>query len=350
MLMRFLVIRLSSIGDIVHALPAASALARTFPDAEIHWVIETRHAVLLEGNPLVHRVIKLDTLGWRKRLASAAAIERIARGVATLREVDYAAAIDFQGLYKSAIISGLSRSRQRLGFTENWLREPAAGIFYDERVSPRGRRHVIEMNLCLVERLGVGTLGPDQWEFPLPRTESDENYVNQQLASLEVKEFIVMNPGGGWEAKRWAPAQYAELIRRLEPEFGWKILLTGSPEEEVLIREILTLAGSERAHYFPSTLVQLIALLRRARLFLGGDTGPMHLAAAVSAPIVALFGSTDPSNTPERNGPFLSDDITVSNGSLVSSTGKFKPSRYIEGVTTDAVIAAIRKRLARTHG
>jgi lipopolysaccharide heptosyltransferase I len=348
--MRFLIIRLSSIGDIVHVLPSVSALAKTFPGAEVHWVVEARHAVLLEGNPSVHRVVKLDTLGWRKRLASPAVLERMVRGVLALREDPYDAALDFQGLYKSAIISRLSRSRQRLGFADKWLREPAAGVFYNERVSPHGRCHVIEKNFSLVERLGVRTLEPAQWEFPLPQTASDDGYVEKQLASLGVKEFMVMNPGGGWQAKRWAPAQYADLIRRLESEFGWKILLTGSPQEEGLIEEILTLAGSHEAHYFPSTLIQLIALVRRAGLFLAGDTGPLHLAAAASTPIVAVFGATGSPNTPERNGPFFPDDITLSNGRPAPSPHNPKAPHYIEGVTVDAVLKAIRKRLARAHG
>jgi ADP-heptose:LPS heptosyltransferase len=276
-----------------------------------------------------------------------ATLQEIALNMRTLRTANYGAAIDFQGLYKSAIIARLSRSRQRIGFSRKWLREPSAGILYSKRVSPRDRRHVIEINFALVEHLGVRTLLPDQWEFPLPRNEADDAYVQEQLASLEAGEFVVMNPGAGWQSKRWPPAQYAELIRSLEPEFGGKILLTGSPAEEGMIREIINLSRAKRADYFPSTLVQLIALLRRARLFLGGDTGPMHLAAALSTPVVALFGGTDPSNTPERNGPFSSDDIT-----LTPPVAAIKPvgDHFIEGITTSAVLQAVRERLARPHG
>ena len=178
--MRFLIIRLSSIGDIIHALPAVSALGKTFPEAEIDWVIENRYSNLLEGNPYVHRLVVLDTLGWRKSTAPFAALEQMAWSIAALRESAYDAVIDFQGLYKSAIIARLSRSQRRLGFADHWLREPAAGVFYNERVSARGRRHVIEMNLSLVERLGVPHLASDEWEFPLPRTDEDDRRVEQQ--------------------------------------------------------------------------------------------------------------------------------------------------------------------------
>lgn len=343
---RFLVIRLSSIGDIVHALPAVAALGETLPRAEIHWAVETRYAALLDGNPFVHRPVRLDTLGWRKKPASPATIEEVARSLMALREVVFDAAIDFQGLYKSGLIAWLSRSRERLGFAEKWLREPAAGVFYTERVAPHGRKHVIEMNLALIERLGVPPIGPARWQFPLPRTAADDRHVEQHLASLGAQEFILINPGGGWKTKCWAPENYAELIRRLEAEIPWKIFLMGSPEEEELIREILRRAGSSQASYFPSTLVQFIALARRAKLFLGGDTGPLHLAAAAGTPVVAIYGPTDPT----RNGPFSQADITLSNRGPITYTRRAENSDYLPGISVESVLVAIHERLARAYG
>lgn len=348
--LRFLVIRLSSVGDIVHALPAVAALGEGIPGGEIHWVIEKRHARLLEGNPYVRRVVKLDTLGWRKELLSPGTLLQLVETGMALREVAFDAAIDFQGLIKSALLARFSRSRARLGFAEYWLREPPAGIFYTDRVAPRGRRHVIEMNLALVERLGVPPVPRGRWKFPLPRNESDERYVESLLASLDAGEFIVINPGGGWRSKCWAPENYAELIRRLETEIAGKILLTGSPDEEPLIRDILRGAGLSRASYFPSTLLQLIALARRAKLFVGGDTGPVHLAAAAGTPLVAIFSATDPLNTPERNGPFSEQDITVSNLDKNPRPSRNKNSDYLRDVSVESVLAAIRERLARPHG
>lgn len=343
---RFLVIRLSSIGDIVHALPAVAALGETLPRAEIHWAVETRYAALLDGNPFVHRPVRLDTLGWRKKPASPATIEEVARSLMALREVNFDAAIDFQGLYKSGLIAWLSRSRERLGFAEKWLREPAAGVFYTERVAPHARKHVIEMNLALIERLGVPPIGPDRWQFPLPRTAADDRHVEQHLASLGAQEFILINPGGGWKTKCWAPENYAELIRRLEAEIPWKIYLTGSPEEEELIQEILRRAGSSQAGYFPSTLVQFIALARRAKLFLGGDTGPLHLAAAAGTPVVAIYGPTDPT----RNGPFSQADITLSNRGPITYTRRAENPDYLPGISVESVLVAIHERLARAYG
>ncbi len=343
---RFLVIRLSSIGDIVHALPAVAALGETFPQAEIHWVVETRYAGLVEGNPFVHRLIRLDTLGWRKNLTSGRTIESIARGVAALRQAEYESAVDFQGLYKSAVIAWVSRSRERLGFAEQWLREPAAGVFYTQRVAPRKSMHVIEINMTLVERLGAHRVAREGWQFPLPRTDTDDQYVEQQMASSGANDFMVINPGGGWKTKCWAPENYTELIRRLAGEFSGDILLTGSAEEEPLIGEIIGKAESPRVKHFPSTITQFIALVRRAKLFLGGDTGPLHLAAAVRTPVVALYGPTDPA----RNGPFSAADITLWNRGPIDYTRRTPQAGYLAGISVDAVRAAIHKRLARAHG
>lgn len=340
---RFLVIRLSSIGDIVHALPAVAALGETYPEAEIHWAVESRYAILLDGNPFVHRLVKLDTLGWRRKLATLATWKAIGRALTDLRQVEYDAAVDFQGLYKSALIAWLSCSRARLGFAKQWLREPAARVLYTEPISPRGGEHVIQMNLALVERLGARAA---RWQFPLPQSEADARYVEQQLAALESQEFMVINPGGGWTSKRWAPESYAELIRRLEREFPDVIFLTGSPEEGPLIRNIIQSSGSARAKHFPSTVTQFIALVRRAKLFLSGDTGPLQLAAAVGTPIVALYGPTDPA----RNGPFSPADITLWSHEPTDYTRRAPEAKYLSGISMESVLRAIHERRARVHG
>ncbi len=340
---RFLVIRLSSIGDIVHALPAVSALGESFPGSEIDWIIERRYAALLAGNPFIHRVVEVDTLGWRRRLFSAVTLEEIARATLDLRHAAYDAVLDFQGLWKSALIARLSRASARVGFAEYWLREAGAAVFYTDRVSPRARKHVIEMNLALAESLGASA---GKWRFPLPRDPKDELAVEKSLAEAGVRDFIIVNPGGGWMAKRWAPENYAELIRRLERERTGRILLTGSPEEEDLIREVLDRAAPSASGHFPSTLTQLIALARRAKLFIGGDTGPLHLAAAVGTPIVAIYGPTHP----DRNGPFSPADITLTNFGPINHTRRGHDPAYLPGISVEAVLEAVEQRLARAHG
>ena len=340
---RFLIVRLSSMGDIVHALPAVAALGETFPLAEIHWAVENRHARLLEDNPYIHRLVKLDTLGWRERLTTRDAWWEIRCGIRELRESRYDAALDFQGLWKSALIAWLSGAPERIGFAEHWLREPASSALYTQRVSPHGRQHVIEMNLALVERLGAST---SYWQFPLPRTDADDAVVEAQLAPLDAQGFIIVNPGGGWRSKCWSPENYAELLRRWGEKLREPVILTGSASEEGLISAILQGAGNRRARFLPTSVVQFIALARRARLFVGGDTGPMHLAAAVGTPIVGIFGPTDPA----RNGPFAKDDIALSNAGLINHTRRESNPAYLTGISVDSVLAAIQTRLARAYG
>ncbi len=343
---KFLIIRLSSIGDIVHALPAVAALGEDRPQAEIHWVVETRHARLLEGNRFVHRVIPLDTLAWRKKLTSRATLAAIRHSVGFLREAKYDAAIDFQGLYKSALIAKLSGARERVGFTAPRLRERAAGVFYTAQVSGRGLAHVIDLNLALAGHYGAPHPERANWSFPLPESREDDETVSRALAAQGTERFIIINPGGGWQSKCWSPENYATLIRLLAPEFPGDFLLTGSPDEKPVVDQIARDSRTARARYFPSTVTQFISLARRARLLVGGDTGPLHLAAAVRTPVVAIYGPTDPT----RNGPFSPDDITLWNHGTIDYTRRAAGAGFIAGITVESVAEAIRTRLARTHG
>jgi ADP-heptose:LPS heptosyltransferase len=240
-------------------------------------------------------------------------------------------------------VAWLSRARHRIGFTAPGLREPSAGVLYTQRVTPPEHGHVVEENLALVEQLGAHT---ERWQFPLPRNEQDDAYIEKQLAVFDSGNFIIVNPCGGWRSKCWAPENYASLIREWAGARSEPILLTGSPSEEPVIREILQSAGASCARYMPTTIVQFIALARRARLVLGGDTGPMHLAAAVGTPMVGIFGPTDP----VRNGPFAADDIALWNRGPVNHTRRGENPAYLAGISVESVVAAMEKRLARAHG
>jgi heptosyltransferase-1 len=342
---KYLILRLSSLGDIVHALPAVAALGRTYPRAEIHWIVESRHAGLLEGNPFVHRVIPIDTHAWRKQQFAPATLAAIARQVRDLRRQRYDVAIDFQGLYKSGLIAWLSGASERIGFSEMRLREPATAFFYSQRIPARGVEHVIEWNFALLEPLGVPCPRRSDWEFPLPHHQPDQDYVVKELAASGTRDFLILNPGGGWKSKCWPPGNYADLIRACAREMDVDFLLTGSPAEEPLIRQIVKECGVARARYFPSTVHQFIALARRAKLLVAGDTGPMHLAAAVRTPVVAIFGPTDPA----RNGPFSPEDITLWNGSRIDYTRRAENAGYLSGISVESVLQAIRQRLERKH-
>jgi heptosyltransferase I len=350
---RILVIRLSSIGDIVHALPAVAALAESLPNSEIAWAVEERFAELIANNPFVQRVLPIDTVGWRARWQAAQSPEELVRGLKALRRFRPDATIDFQGLVKSAALAWLSRAPRRLGFAGPWRREALAGLLYTEQVGAEGREHVVEENLALAERLGAHSVPRERWQFPLPHDYQAEHDVARRLSELGVEKFIVINPGGGWTSKRWPPAQYAELIRAIEAEGRHFVLATGSPGEEPWIREIVPADSTSRVAYFSSTLAEFVALVRRAALLVGGDTGPLHLAAAVGTPIVAIYGPT----RPRRNGPFAPADIALWNQKDSGegprthwNRGQARRTGYLEGVPTADVLAAVRSRLAVADG
>ncbi|HEV2378400.1 MAG TPA: lipopolysaccharide heptosyltransferase I [Terriglobia bacterium] len=353
-MLKILVVRLSSIGDIVHTLPAVAALGQALPDAGIDWVVESRYAELLEDNPFINRVIALDTLGWRRRWHSFGAWRAAARSLEEIRSLRPDIAIDFQGLIKSAAVARLSGAAKRIGFGGRWLREAMAGRLYTEQASAADSRHVVEENLALVQCLGVRPVDRERWRFPLPRSAAAEDRVTKRLAALGAREFVVINPGGGWTSKRWAPAQYAALVRELAGRLEYDVLVTGSPAEEAMIGAILKESQPARSFYFPSTLMEFIVLMRRARLFVGGDTGPLHLAAAAGTPIVAIYGPTSPA----RNGPFAADDITVWNEDLSGANrgyahwggGRGNRQTYLGGVSVEKVLDAVSRRLAGGYG
>lgn len=340
---KLLVIRLSSIGDIVHALPAVSALAAAHPQARIDWVVEDRYASLLEDNPHLRRVIRLDTIGWRHHRVRSQTLREIGAGLRELRAERYDAVVDFQGLIKTGVLARLCRAERRIGYARFRHREPGAGLFYTTEIAPPENAHAVEENLALARSLGAQA---GEWRFPLPRRGEDERYAEEQLAAAGIGEFIIVNPGGGWVAKRWSPDHYARLIERLSSaaEGLPRIVLTGSKAEEASAQEIIQHSNCGQARFIPTSLTQYVSLARRARLFVGGDTGPMHVAAALGIPVVAILGPTDP----RRNGPFARDDIALSNNDVVNHSRRSRRQTFLEGVSVQAVFEAVKTRLGRS--
>src|SRR4029077_11100728 len=205
---RFLLVRLSSLGDVVHALPAASALRDAFPEARIDWVIDARWQRLLEGNPDINEVITFD----RKQAGALSSLIR------RLRAAQYTCAVDFQGLYKSALLAFASGAPRRIGFQSGYAREGLAASFYTERLNPRGA-HKVEHNLALVERAGARVSKP---RFPLDIRPEDRDRVSRELAAHKLNEYFVLNPGGGWRSKCWPAERYGELHHRLAERYRWR--------------------------------------------------------------------------------------------------------------------------------
>jgi lipopolysaccharide heptosyltransferase I len=291
-LQRILVVRLGSLGDLVHTLPAVSALRRTFPGADIDWVVDRPHAPFLALVPVITR-----TLVLRDRTAAAWLEMR-----RTMRGHRYDAAVDFQGLIKSAFLARLSGAGRVIGFDRRALREPAARWLYRERVDVPGGLHVIQKNLQLARALGAPA---DRLEFPLSPVESP---VAASLRSEGLGRFALVNPGAAWPNKRWPPARFGELARALRDRHGLRSVVLWGPGEDALAAEVVRASDGAAIAAPPTSLTDLVALARAAALVVSGDTGPLHIATAVGVPAVALFGPTNP----RRNGPWDDADISIS--------------------------------------
>ena len=318
-------------GDVIHALPAAAALRDTFPDSGIDWVIDPKWARLLDGNPTIDNVIALDRKSARTTLAA----------VAQMRAAKYTGAIDFQALYKSALIAFASGAPRRIGFQSSYAREGLAALFYTDRLNPRGA-HKVDHNLTLAEEAGAKISRP---RFPLTIHSQDEEITATALARHNLQDFFVLNPGGGWRSKCWPAARYGELHRKLVERHGWRGVISFGPGEDSLAQEVISAAGDSAPAAIPLGIGPLMALMRRAKFVVSADTGPLHLASALGAPAVGLFGPTDPS----RNGPFSADDAVVRNLRASVTTyrrGKSYSSSMLS-VTVDQVLDAVERRLRK---
>ncbi len=340
---RFLVVRLGAMGDIVHALPAVASLRASFAGARIDWLIEPRWRELVELNPNVTNVLTADTRAWRESPWGSATWQSVRALRRTLRGADYDVALDFQGLLKSAALARLSGARRRLGFDWSNLKETAASAFYNESVHPAEGVHVVEMNLAL-----AGAAGAEKTtvQFPLPVTPEDEAAVETMLAQHHLREFAVLSPGGGWRSKCWPVERYAQVHNHLARERGWRTVLNAGPGEEALVEEFIAQARVTRPVHLPLSLRQLVAMIRRARLLISGDTGPLHLAVALGTPVVSLYGPTDPA----RNGPYGGRSIVIHHRELATITYKHesKPSPAMLAITVEEVLAAVHRVLEQT--
>src|SRR5271156_7104222 len=315
---RILLVRLGSLGDVIHALPAASALRDAFPEARIDWLIEPKWRRLLEGNSDLTEIIPLE------KKSAAGLISTIRK----LRAARYTCAIDFQGLYKSALPAFASGAPRRIGFTSTYAREGFASMFYTDKINPRGA-HKVDYNLTLAAAAGARTSTP---RFPLTPHPEDEKQVTQELARQNVADFFVLNPGGGWRSKCWPPERYGELHHRLAAQHGWRGVISFGPGEERLAQELVSAAGTPAPVALPLGLGPLMALIHRAKFVVSADTGPLHLASALGTPVVGLYGPTDPA----RNGPYGGESKNI----VIRNPGKSETT-YRRGASYSAPMLSI---------
>jgi len=296
----FLIIRLSSLGDIIHTLPAFSALRKNFPEAKISWAAENKGREILDFVPGVDKIIVVHTEGWRINTKIFwSEISHLKKELKNENQI----ALDFQGLVKSGFITFLSAAQKRVGFHRKNLREPLAALFYTERLEEIPETiHVISKNLKLLTKIG---LHEEKYEFPLALPDELSEAVKAKLRKIgcdEQKKLILFNLGAAWETKRWFPEKWVELIEMMKKKDFFSILLWGNEEEKALAVKV---HEKTRVPLSPSfSLKEVMALVKESSLLISGDTFALQVACALFRPVVGIFG---PSN-PRRNGPFGSHD------------------------------------------
>lgn len=328
---RFLVLRMGALGDIIHTLPAVSALRESFPHAKIDWLVDRKWRPILEGNCCIDNLVTMNRNSWTD----------VVDGVRAIRKTKYTATIDFQSLYRSAILGWLSGAPRRFGFDAHYSRESGAVLFYTNTATPR-REHKVEHNLELAE--AVGARAKDVC-FPLPNDAETAKDVREMLSAKGVTEYFVLSPGGGWGSKCWPPERYGEVHRVLAEKYGWRGVISFGPGEGNLAEQVRTSAGSSHPVIEKFDLRQLIALLRGAKFLVAGDTGPLHLASALGTPVIGLYGPTDPS----RNGPYSTKDVVVRKAKLSETT--YRRSKSVSSamlaICVEDVVEAVQRCLEK---
>ena len=286
---RILVVRLGAMGDIIHTLPAVADLRAAAPDAQIVWAVDRRWMPILKGNPAIDRAIPVSLSRLRRfwfRRSSWSAAKGLAE---RLRAMDLDLALDFQGLIKSALIADLSGARCVAGFEPTLLREPPAGLLYN-RLAYSSAAHVVDRYRGLAA-FATGRPNPGPAVFLLPR--------GKQSSGLP-KRFVLASPQAGWGHKEWPARHFSELASRIWDTHRVPLVADCIPGRERVAEEIRRSAPDGAVIPHPSTLEELIGTTRAAEAVVGVDSGPLHLAAALGKPGIAIFGPTDPG----RNGPY----------------------------------------------
>jgi len=301
---RILIVKLGSIGDVVHALPTLNALGRSFPVSHISWVVEPDSKDLLLGHRALSELIVFE----RDRSSVSKTVKAFFRLIKRLRQERYDVVLDLQGTIKSGMISFLSGSSVRLGFARGSSRiEKFSHIFADIKVKEGNCAHIVERNLQFARRLGAE---PGEVKFDIPIRRDAEDYVNQFLRNNGIydKQLVALNPGAGWSTKRWSLGKYATLADEISSNFrDVSVILTWGPGEYNSVEEIYRMARSGPIMACRTTIGQLIPLLKRCKVLVSGDTGPLHIAAALGTRSIGLFGPVDS----RRNGPYGHGNFVV---------------------------------------
>ncbi|MDP9338974.1 MAG: glycosyltransferase family 9 protein [Acidobacteriota bacterium] len=339
---RFLVVRLGSLGDIVHTFPAVAALRESFPAAEIIWLTHPRWKLLVASSGLASKI-------WTTETRSFSAWKKTIREI---RNTAFDTAIDYQGLWKSAASPFFAGVRQRIGFSPESVREFGVPLLYTDRVHATSS-HVADQNGELSQR--AGALAPVT-ELHLEPPPVDDAAFLKYLSARGVDRYVVLSPGGGWRSKCWPPERFGALCRMISDSLALRCVVNYGPGEDDLAAKVRVASSDKDPMLFNGELGPLMSLLRHAECVVGGDTGPLHLAVALGTSVVGLFGPTDPM----RNGPYRaaggsaathrpatavnSQDIVLRAPNVITTHARGdQPHPSMLEIRVDAVFEAVRR-------
>jgi len=304
--MKILIVKLSSIGDVVHTLPTLAAIRYALPQAQISWAVEKGAAEILKHNPFLTRLIEIDTKTLRGKKSLGEMTSSARQQLRELRVSEFDVALDFQGLLKSASIAKLAKAKKRFGFAGESLREPASRFLLTDKVEVEKDIHVIRKNLELAARALNISIPEKDFEFPI-FTEEKHRKEAQAIVVKSGENFAVLNPAGGWTTKLWHAEKFGALADKLWEEKDLVSVITTAPNEMALARKVLQNSKSGKVLLAQPSLKGFYELAKKTKIYIGGDTAPTHLAVAANAPVVGIFGPTEW----RRNGSPNEKDICV---------------------------------------
>jgi len=342
-----LIVKLSAIGDVIHTLPSLTVLRKRYPDAHITWVIEEDSADIIAGHPFLDRALVSRRKRWLKNLRELRDVRKtigeVRSFIAALRGRKYDLVVDFHGLLKSSIVVLLSGGRRKLGYDSM---QELSGLFLNDKVYEDMEKHAVDRYLDLPRHLGADTGTP---EFRIHIAEENRRRIEHLLEENGINpkdRFIAVNPVALWETKMWDNGKFAQLCDRIVGELKLTVVFTGGPDRETVehIRSLMHFPSADIAGR--TTLRDLAYLYERSALVVTTDSGPMHVAAAVGTPTVALFGPTDPA----RTGPYGAGH-TVVRKDLSCSPCFLKrcgTRRCMEAISVEEVFRAVQKKTGET--
>lgn len=348
--MRILIVKLSSIGDIIHTLPTLAAIKKSLPESEISWVAERRAAEILRNNVFLENLIEVDTKSLRQKDILGKTLKNVKQQFSSLRSAEFDLAIDFQGLFKSVSIAKLAKVKKVYGFSKQNLREPASRVLLSRKIDVEPRQNIIYKNIELAANSIQHflddkdfQLDTEKIEFPIT-TNQEHKQEAEKIIKQTGKNFAILNPAGGWWTKLWHAEKYGELADKVWNELNLVPIISTAPNEIELAEKVLENSRSGKGFLTQPSLKGFYELAKRAKIYIGGDTAPTFLSIAAKCPVVGIFGPTEW----WRNGSINPNDICVERNDIscrIDCHRRTCDNWICMDISVETVFDAIVKRL-----